>query len=355
MSDNNELLSERKQLILKSAVEDYIESALPITSSGVKKRHIKDISTATLRNELNALEAMGYLKQLHTSSGRVPTTKAYRFYVNGLMKNVKCKVDDLSSIKNMFNTRAQNLTTIVSGIAKTISQVTNYPTVVVVDNLKNLVIDDIKVIPLIDYNALILIQTNGGIINNSFAINPEITNDDCINCAKLLTNTFKTKTISYLIDNIDNVLQSTNKDLDSYKTIFNAVIDMLQNAMQNGVQKGGANKLLNCPEYSDVEKASKILNLLDDEKTIKDVVDCEDSDDVNFSIGGENKNDALKDCTVVKAPIKIDGKTVASVGVIGPQRLDYSYVAGALKYVVSEIEKMNELQYDGKGDKNGKK
>lgn len=336
-----ENLSERKKRILLMSVEDYIQNAMPITSKAVQEHYLKDISTATLRNELNALEAMGYLKQLHTSSGRVPTSKAYRFYVNGLMKEMSFKNNDLDVIKENFCIKCNNLNSIMQNVAKTISRVTNYPTIAVLNDLKKLIIEDIKIIPLIDYSALMLISTNGGVINNTIQIGTQTSEDICIKCANLLKSSFIGKTIEDLMQNVENMAKQHNGQLSEFKAIFDSVIELLKE-LSSPVQNGKT-KILNLPEYSSIDKAKEIIEFLEDEEKIKSAIFEENG--LSVSIGRENDDAHLKDCAVIKAPIKIGKETIGSVGVIGPQRIDYAFIAGAIKYVVDELEAIYKLDH----------
>ncbi|MBQ8749525.1 MAG: heat-inducible transcription repressor HrcA [Clostridia bacterium] len=342
MSDFDENLSERKKLILFSSVEDYIQSAVPITSKGVQENYLKDISTATLRNELNALEAMGYLKQLHTSSGRVPTTKAYRIYVNNLMQNLNFNVQDLDEVTSGFHRKFNNLTSIIDTVAKTISKVTNCPTVAVLNDLKKLNIEDIQIIPLIDFTALMLLQTNGGIINNTFEISENVTKEDCINCAIMLKNKFVGKSINEMIESIENTTKEENERLSAFKEIFESVVQLLKDA-STPVQKGRT-KLLSMPEYKTIEKAKEIIDLLEDEEKVRNLLAPSEDEEISVTIGREFGTEELEDCAVVKAPIKIGNSTVASVGVIGPKRLDYGLVAGAISYVVNELKNIHQIE-----------
>ena len=142
-------LSARKKQILCMAVEEYIKDCSPITSGGIKEGASLDCSTATLRNELNALEAMGFLKQLHTSGGRVPTAQGYRYYVESLLANVNVEDGDLERVRGVISGRTSSLDEIVAGIAKVVSEATNYPTVVMMDGYQNLVLSEFKIIPLL--------------------------------------------------------------------------------------------------------------------------------------------------------------------------------------------------------------
>lgn len=342
-------LSGRKRVILINSIAEYIRSATPITSSMVQEITLKDVSTATLRNELNALEAMGYLKQLHTSSGRVPTSKAYRLYVESMMNEVRFKPGDLDVVDERFNIRANNLSSVIDSVAKTISKVTNYPTIAVMNDLKRLTIEDIQLIPLIDFSCLMLIKTSGGTINNTFGISSAVTKEDCFDSEKILKERYLGSTIADMIESIESTVKDANEVIVKYKEIFESVIGILKKASSSFHH--GETKLLNQPEYKSVEKAKQIIDIIENEEELQKALEVT-SDDMSFSIGQENESEALRECAVVKAPIKIGDETVGTVGVIGPQRLDYELVAGALSFVINELKQINRLTG---GDNNGKK
>lgn len=341
-----EKLSERKKEILYNAVEDYIQSASPITSGAVHKNHLKNTSPATLRNELSTLEAMGYLKQLHTSGGRIPTTKAYRLFVNELMHHTKFDKKSLGTVREIFSRRTSYLTDIVNEIAGVISEATNYPAFVVLNNYRNLIVENIKIIPLIDGSGIVLIGTNGGIVNNTIKLQRGITEENCIDASNFLTNHFKSKTIHQMAENLPKYLSEMSSELKDFTNIFNNLIDCLENltSSKGGVIKAGTTKLLNNPEYSDLSRAKKVLSFLENEQEIKQAFHGkEDEKGVYFSIGKENAQEELEDCSVIKANYNVNGNTVASIGVIGPERMDYGKAASALKFIVEELDKLNYL------------
>ena len=350
MSD--EILSERKQQILYSAVEDYIQHASPITSGSVHDKYIKDISPATLRNELNALEAMGYLKQLHTSSGRIPTSKAYRLYVNQLMKGTKFGKKELNTVRELLSQRTTYLTDIIRNVAGVVSQATNYPAFVIMDGYDNLPVDSIKIIPLIDKSALLLISTKDGIINGQFQLSSGITEENCIDASNLLTKQFCGKTISYLRENILKETLEAQNEIASFGQLCDSIIDCLSDMVtqKKHIVRVGETKLLNEPEYADLETAKKVLNVISSDQIDEVLTSQDGEDDITFTIGKENNTEELKNCSVVKASYKIGGKQVASIGVIGPERMDYGSVASALKVIVSELGKVN-LLTETKDDK----
>ncbi|MBE5746523.1 MAG: heat-inducible transcription repressor HrcA [Clostridiales bacterium] len=339
-------LSKRREEILFKSVEDYIKLASPITSMSIHTRHLSNISTATLRNELNTLEAMGYLKQLHTSSGRIPTSKAYRVYVDSIMKENKFNKKDLTLIKNLFNKRSNLLSEIVSNIANTVSEVTNYPTVVLLNGFNNLIIKNIKIIPLIDRSLLLLISTSTGIINNNIKITQDISEQNCMDASNFLTNRFSGKTISVMITDMKELVNSFNSEIKEYESIFNVLINGLIDLTEKSSKEfsvKGATKLLQNPEYNNIENAKKVLDVLEDNNKLETIFDTDSMGEITFSIGNENANEDLSNCSVIKANYSVDGENIAQIGVIGPERMDYAKIAGALKYIVDEMKNLTKL------------
>lgn len=325
-------LSERKIKILNIAVEEFIKDSAPITSGRVLDRTSLDVSTATLRNELNALEAMGFLKQLHTSGGRVPTAQGYRFYVENLLKNIKATNGELEDVRKLIENRTQSLTEIVSGIAKIISKATNYPTVVLVNGIENLVLQEFKIIPLLDEKVMVLIGTNYGYITNTMDVKASAQN--CEDASNYLTKYFKGETMGFMLDNIDQFKKGMSGEIETFQGVVDNIILGLSKMNKRkllNVQAGGVVDLV---DNSKVEEAKKVLKTLSDENELIEVLDG-DEQDISAVIAedGEDK------CSVVKAPIIVGGNKLASIGVFGPQKMDYMGIASALKVVVDELNK----------------
>ncbi len=350
MSENLPVLSQRKKQILFSAVDNYIKVANPITSSFIQNAELKGTSTATIRNELSSLEAMGFLKQLHTSSGRVPTTKGYRFFVNEILANLSYTDSELYSAKDELFLKSNNLSEIVRSIADTIAQKTNYPAVVVFDGFKELLVKSIKIFYLISGQLLVLIETNAGVVTNTISTTSLIESKDCEDASNLFNNMFAGKSIGYLMDNITTFRDNVTAELEKYKELFKLVLMALENYRKSAgdVQSGGLVKLLNSPEYSDVEKAKDILGVLSDKTKLKDIFDTKSEEGVEVKLGDELDNEKLEDCAVITTPLVLDGKKIASIGVIGPERIDYAKIASALKIIADEINNQK-----GNNDKGG--
>ena len=238
MKNKNEIvLSDRKRELLLSSVENYIETALPITSEKVQSNHFQLLSSATLRNELSALEEMGYLKQLHTSSGRIPTTKAYRYYVDAIMNSSAITSKNLKKVEDKFKQRSAFLMEVIDDLAKNVSDIIELPTYVKLSGYDELTIVAINLIKLITGQGLVLIQTNAGIINNTIRLDGTITEENCKDASKFLTTNLANKK---QIANMGKILCNSYieegicpciKHLPAVQTVFPAYITIIGKSM----------------------------------------------------------------------------------------------------------------------------
>ena len=326
-------LSDRKKKILCAAVEEYIRDCSPITSGGIKDSTLLNCSTATLRSELNALEAMGFLKQLHTSGGRIPTAQGYRYYVENLLETASATNKQLDEVKDVISSRTSSLNEIVSAIGKIVSKATNYPTVVLMDGYENLVLNEFKILPLVEDKIMVLIGTMTGYLTQTLDVKASA--KDCDDASKYLTNHFKGETIGFMIENIEQFEKGMHSEILAFQAVVNSLIKGLKhlnNQKYLDVRREGSVKLLE----DNVEEGKKVLNVLDDEKELSSILEIKGEGDIEVTVADENDS-----CSVVKAPICVNGKQLASIGVIGPQRMDYAGIASALKVV---IDSLNEIK-----------
>lgn len=336
-------LSDRKKSLLLGAVESYIENALPITSEKVQSNLFTSLSSATLRNELSTLEELGYLKQLHTSSGRVPTTKAYRYYVNNLISSKSFDKKMLKSVKKKFEDRSSFLLDTIDCLAKKIGEIVEYPVFVSTKGYEELIIKAINIIPLITGQALVLIQTNEGIINNTIHLEKGVTEEHCKDASKFLTNNFYNKRVADMLENFDYYNNMFKNQIKYFNDLFTQLINVLSQFVENGtltVEKGSTDKLLEKANMQDIDSAKKFLRVVENENEIKHIInkiDEQTDSDIVFSIGDENKDENISDYSIIKANYHMPNGITASIGVVGPERMDYAKIASALKYVVDEI------------------
>ena len=346
-------LNERKSQLLLNAVENYIDNASPITSEKVQANIFSTLSSATLRNELNALEEMGYLRQLHTSGGRVPTTKAYRYYVDSILNNDAFNIENIAKVEERFKKRTSNLKEVLDGLAQRVSEMVEYPTFVQLSNYKSLTIEAINVIPIITGEALMLIKTNAGLINNTIPLNSDITEDNCRDASKFLSTRLANKKIKDVLDNYSQYKGLFIKELDYFQELFFSLTQVLKDFALNNTssfKQGNTTKLLDAPEYKDIDSAKKFLSVIENKEEIIKIMDnIEDTDnsDLVFLIGDENNNEDLNEYSIIKANYSLSDGIVASIGVVGPERMDYARIASVLKYITDEINDDSNAEREG--------
>lgn len=330
--------NKRKREIVLVAVDEYIRSAQPITSGGLNN-HFKDISSATIRNELNALESMGYFKQLHTSGGRIPTSLAYKEYVNSLLDGDKLDYQSIEKVINQYEDKSVSLISTLTTLAKRLSKATNCPTVLVQHGLQNLTIQNIQIVPLIQKDALLLVETNAGIIDDNISLDPNIDRPACLEASDYLTKHFKGQTIGYMIDNMNDVCLKAGAQIIQFKELIESVANSLIGVIKTrcDVTNENPTKLLNNISKNEFDDAKSVFEFLEDQENVIDVVKS-DTNELNFTIGDDSSK--LKGGMMMSAPIVINGVSIASLALVGPKRIDYANVAAALKFIVNQIDNM---------------
>lgn len=336
-------LSERKAQILKSIVEDYINQAEPISSSDIQTRHLPEFSSATIRNELSALEEMGYLYQPHTSAGRVPTKEAYKLYVEQLMPKRKLSKTELNLIKSQFNQQMIQMKDVLKKTAKVISEVTNYTSLAFVDDISEAIIENIKIVKLTPKTALVIVVTNLGVLKDATVVMEEEMDDSYFDAvSKLSMQAFGGKKIVQVMKP-DTAIKQTIK---GYQKIFDAILNIIKKYYeQAGVEDfvlEGTSKLLEYPEYSNIAKAKSIISMLEAKEQLLPALKSTDNVELNISIGKDDQCGSLSDCAIITANYMLGGKSIGQAGVIGPIRMDYSKVVSVLDFVGKTInESMN--------------
>ncbi|HHW89503.1 MAG TPA: heat-inducible transcription repressor HrcA [Clostridiales bacterium] len=331
-------LTARKAKILKSIVEDYINQAEPISSSDIKDRHLPEISSATIRNELAALEEMGYLYQPHTSSGRIPTKEAYKLYVEKLMPRKKLSKAELNLIKSHFNQQMLQLKDVLKKTAKVISEVTNYTSLAFVNDISEAVIENIKIVKLQSKTALVIVVTNLGVLKDAIVNLEEEMDDSYFDAvSKLSLQVFGGKKIAQVM----KPNKIINTALKGYQKIFDAIIDIIKKYYERvGVEDfvlEGASKLLEQPEYSNVQQAKSIIAMLEAKEQLLPALKTTDNVELNIRIGKDERYQSLPECAIVTANYIVNGKNIGQAGVVGPIRMDYSKVVSVLDYIGKTI------------------
>lgn len=339
-------LSERKKRILKAVVEEYIDTAAPVSSGGIKERHFGEVSSATIRAELSTLEDMGYLIQPHTSAGRIPSKDAYQLYVSEFLEENPLTPGEISFIENSFNEHFAEVEDVVKRTAKVISDITNYTSVIVLKNINKVTIKEIKLVELDETSALIIIITDSGIIrDNVITMSTPVGEQGIKDAANLLNKIFSGKTV-YEIKHPDEIVE---KELASIKELYQNLISILDRYSEDNEKNvviEGASKMIE-HEDTDIEGARNFVALIEKKNEIGALIDRDEDIEISVKVG-RDENGGLDNCAIVTAVYKIGGKEMGHAGVIGPERMNYGKVTSVLKYIAKGLDSMNK-----KGDDNG--
>jgi len=331
-------LSDRKKKILQLVVDDYISTAQPVSSKSITEKYMPDISSATVRSELSALEEMGYLTQLHTSSGRVPSAEAYKLYVTELMDKAKLTQKEIRMIRETFSSQADNLEEVVKNAVKVISDLTDYTSIALCSHCDKDTIVNIKIFRYKKDTALLLIVTEQTLIRDRFISIPESMTDEQIeNANNLLNRIFVGKQFEEVV----SVSRELEEEFLSYREIFESVIDAIEHYItdEDDVILEGQDKILNNPEYEDIEKVRNFLSVVASKDKLAGILSDGGEDvEISIKIGKEAGKDVPDDCSVVTATYSAGGVKMGTYGVIGPRRMDYQRVISVLESVGSILE-----------------
>ena len=332
-------LSDRKKKILQIVVDDYISTAQPVSSKSITEKYMKDVSSATVRSELAQLEELGFLSQLHTSSGRVPSTEAYKLYVSELMNKGKLTTKEVCVIKEAFKNHADNLEQVVQNAVKVISDLTDYTSVGVASHNADDKIIKIDIFRHKPNQALLLIVTENTLIRDKFiAIPSGMTDQQIEEAAKLISKLFVGKEFNEIV----NLTDVISEEFAGYREIFESVMSAIEDYLKNtgaGIVLSGANKILNHPEYNDTEKVKNFLSVVTSKDKLAGLIkEGGEYIEINIKIGGEEGHEMPNDCSLVTATYSASGVKIGTYGVIGPLRMDYQKVVSVLEGVGKILE-----------------
>lgn len=325
-------LKDRKKQILKIIVRHYIENGQPIGSKAVVDILDQKVSTATVRNEMAALEEMGFLVQPHISAGRIPSDLAYRFYVDTLMDEGNIGADEIMIIKNAFNVGHNNVKSVITDAVKVLSDITNCVAVALLPRNANLQIQSIHLVGVTSDKALVVIVTNHGIIK-----------DRVINIPKGMGQTELDAIAGFISQQVKGV-----KDIKSIKTedyiscldkgaeVIGSFLDVLSDESDDVIIEGAMN-IFDFPEYDSVEKAKTLISSFQDKNMLIDVL-SRPVDGINIIIGQESQVEAIKNCSLLSVSYDLGGGDVGKFGIIGPKRMNYGRMLKILELLSGNIQ-----------------
>ncbi|MBE5774877.1 MAG: heat-inducible transcription repressor HrcA [Clostridiales bacterium] len=331
-------IDERKFLILQAIIDDYIMTAMPVGSRTISRKAGVGFSPATIRNEMSDLEELGYLAQPHTSAGRIPSPKAYRLYVDQLMKVGKLSVDDREWMQDHLDLRSRQVENVIRSAANVLSDATQYTSVIVAPKLGSLRIKHIQLVPVADRMALMIIVTNVGIVKDAVIRVPEgLDADDLYSISRMLTQKLADKPLDAVRQTFSELLREAEHNRKLLGETLQVIEKKLESEDSDDVIIGGSSKLLDYPEYSDVGKAKNFLSVLESKDTVRKLVKRDGGLEITIRIGPENEVPEMKDCSIVTANYRVGGHSNGTLGIIGPTRMNYNRVITVLDYMARAL------------------
>lgn len=340
-------LNDRKITILQAIIHDYIQTAEPVGSRTLSKKYDLGISPATIRNEMSDLEELGFLKQPHTSAGRIPSDKAYRLYVDDLMEVKRIAEYHKQQMKSDLLKKFGEVEQLLQYSSKVISQLTSYTSVVLAPQIRENKIKHVQLVPIDSQNILTVMVTDTGVVRNPILrVSERIDSSTLERISNIINAKIQGKTIKEIEkDIILSVRSELNEFADLIQTIFPEIFSNLEDSDGFELFMSGATNIFNYPEYNDLLKAKSFLKMLEEKEIITSLIASSNDPGLTISIGSENICEEAKECSLVTATYKLDGSVVGWLSVIGPTRMDYSNVAGTMLQVSQYINDLLRKRY----------
>lgn len=328
------MLTSRQENVLEVIIREYVKNVSPVGSKLICDE--LNCSSATIRNEMSILEEQGYLEKTHISSGRIPSEKGYRYYVDFLMKPKEMTGEEMLKLQTIFNNNQLEINDCLKRSLEIISELTDYTSVVLGSKSEENKLKKVEVLPLEMDKLIAIIVTDKGHIEHKQIVVEDASLEEISKTVELINKLIIGTPINEVKEKLEfEIKPIINQYVKQHEAIYNAFYDVFNDfAIKNDVSFVGRNKILNQPEFNNVDKIKKILNKLDDENLLSTIE--EDDKDINIYIGNESRLD--EDVTVIKTKYK-KGNEEGTIAIIGPKRMEYAKVVTLLNYIKENLDK----------------
>ena len=336
-------LDERKKKVLQAIVEEYINTAEPVSSGSITKGHGLDYSSATIRNDMAQLESIGFLDKPHTSAGRVPSAEGYRYYVNELLKEDNLSLEEIKYIQKKLKVKVNEIEDLTKVATTTLSEITHYTTVAVGPKADKQIIEEIKFVSLGQRMLMVVIVTDTGLVKETIIkFDEDITESQ----VDTLNNLFNTRLKGKPLSKIDKPMAEYIFSEVNYSIgIMKAIIEQINKIVEeenNNIFLEGAKKSFDLPEFKSMKVAKNFVNLLDAKDEMLEIFNSGDAEDINVFIGDDDENSNLKDFSIITFKHTLGDKDLGTIGIIGPKRMDYAKVIAVMKYISKKLNEDND-------------
>lgn len=332
------MLTDRQLLILQVIIDDFIRSAQPVGSRSLSKKKGINLSSATIRNEMADLEELGFLEKTHTSSGRIPSEKGYRYYVDHLLAPQILLNHEIKMIHSIFTEKIYELEHVVQKSASILSELTNYTAILLGPAVKENRLKQLQIVPLSKDKAVAIIITDTGHVENRIFTLPE--NYEPGNIEKLvniLNEKLAGVPIAELKEKIQyEVAELLRRNVHQYDMILRSILESIEIPANEKIFFGGKTNMLNQPEFHNINKVKSLLNMIEQEEGFYELF-RQIPNGIHVKIGKENEITAMEDCSLITATYSIAEEAVGTIAILGPTRMEYSRVISLLDYLSKDM------------------
>lgn len=326
----------RKDLILKYIVELFVKTAQPVGSNYLIEKYNLRYSSATIRNDMMELENMGLLEKTHTSSGRVPSAKGYRYYIDHL-RDDDLNEENLYRLKTILNDKSNQVGDVLRHSCAILSEMTSLTSIMLGPDELGETLAKIQLIPINNNSAVcVFITSNGHVEHKTFNIPNGVNADDVEKCVEILNERLKGTPLYAVVEKMIALKPVLSLHIEKYEVLINAFVNMF-NSMNdsNKVNAWGTSNLFEQPEYANnIDKLKKMVKLIESNNVWKFIVNSDDKKKINVQIGVNNE---LEDISVVSMDVNVKGQEGAKIALVGPTRMDYAKVIGAMEFLVEQL------------------
>lgn len=333
-------MKERLNRILRSVIESYIESGEPVSSKGILEREADmKVSSATVRNDLAELERLGFLEQPHTSAGRIPTEKGYRYYVDNLLTSRELDEELALTLSSVMQNPTVSIDEFFKTAISAFSKITGYTSAAVISHNDSDKIIRLEVVKSSDDLINLVVITKSGVVKNSFCRLYFLASDEDVeNLNKMLKDYLVDGNVGFVDDSdferLEKTLAGSQKNWDFIAGMIKNVVTSIR---KPHVFVSGQDKMLSYPEFYEVHKAKNVMSFLSEEENICDVISSRASDRLGIIIGSEIGGESLSDMGLVVRRYNGDGNDY-TFSLFGPKRMDYGKTVSQVEYFMKCIE-----------------
>lgn len=339
-------LDERKTKILYAIIKTYLETGEPVGSRTISKYADLNLSSATIRNEMSDLEEMGYILQPHTSAGRIPSDKGYRFYVDQLMED---KEREFTEMKELMIRKQDKMDHVLKQVARVLANNTNYATMITSPQFHRTKLKFIQLSIISEQQMLAVVVTEGNVVKNKMIhMEHKLDNETLLKLNILLNTSLNGLAMEQI--NLGTIAR-LKEQAGIHSEVVNSVLDAVAEAIRVDEEEleiytSGAPNIFKYPELSDSERASELISAFEEKKQLANLVtetmNSEENTGIQVYIGNESPVKTMKDCSVVTATYDLGEGMKGTIGIIGPKRMDYEKVVSALKTLTTQLDNIFE-------------